>query len=91
MQQGDLTHFPVQVVVNAANEELKLRGGLAAALLRAAGPELQDLGVPGAPFGILDASRENLLRPGTDPAHTRAGPARPSVSLSISKKTKPMR
>ena len=31
------------------------------------------LGVPGAPFGILDASRENLLRPGTDPAHTRAG------------------
>ena len=42
VQQGDLTHFPVQVVVNAANEELKLRGGLAAALLRAAGPELQE-------------------------------------------------
>ncbi|XP_044798475.2 protein mono-ADP-ribosyltransferase PARP14 isoform X2 [Bubalus bubalis] len=42
VQQGDLTHFPVQVVVNAANEELKLRGGFAAALLRAAGPELQE-------------------------------------------------
>ncbi|CAI9175696.1 unnamed protein product [Rangifer tarandus platyrhynchus] len=42
VQQGDLTHFPVQVVVNAANEELKLRGALAAALLRAAGPELQE-------------------------------------------------
>uniref|UniRef100_A0A8C6FQ35 Poly [ADP-ribose] polymerase n=1 Tax=Moschus moschiferus TaxID=68415 RepID=A0A8C6FQ35_MOSMO len=42
VQQGDLTHFPVQVVVNAANEGLKLRGALAAALLRAAGPELQE-------------------------------------------------
>ncbi|KAI4579150.1 hypothetical protein MJT46_000518 [Ovis ammon polii x Ovis aries] len=42
VQQGDLTHFPVQVVVNAANEELKPRGALAAALLGAAGPELQE-------------------------------------------------
>ncbi|XP_061050236.1 protein mono-ADP-ribosyltransferase PARP14 isoform X2 [Eubalaena glacialis] len=41
VQQGDLTQFPVEVVVNAANEELKLTGGLAAALLKAAGPELQ--------------------------------------------------
>lgn len=42
VQQGDLTQFPVEVVVNAANEELKLKGGLAAALLKAAGPELQE-------------------------------------------------
>ncbi|XP_007175686.2 protein mono-ADP-ribosyltransferase PARP14 [Balaenoptera acutorostrata] len=42
VQQGDLTQFPVEVVVNAANEELKLTGGLAAALLKAAGPELQE-------------------------------------------------
>uniref|UniRef100_A0A9L0IUH2 Poly [ADP-ribose] polymerase n=1 Tax=Equus asinus TaxID=9793 RepID=A0A9L0IUH2_EQUAS len=41
VQQGDLTQFPVEVVVNAANEDLKLSGGLAAALLKAAGPELQ--------------------------------------------------
>ncbi|XP_058411902.1 protein mono-ADP-ribosyltransferase PARP14-like isoform X1 [Diceros bicornis minor] len=41
VQQGDLTRFPVEVVVNAANEDLKLSGGLAAALLKAAGPELQ--------------------------------------------------
>lgn len=41
VQQGDLTRFPVEVVVNAANEDLRLSGGLAAALARAAGPELQ--------------------------------------------------
>ncbi|KAG8508533.1 LOW QUALITY PROTEIN: Protein mono-ADP-ribosyltransferase PARP14 [Galemys pyrenaicus] len=41
VQQGDLAVFPVEVVVNAANEELKLLGGLAAALLKAGGPELQ--------------------------------------------------
>ncbi|XP_037381338.1 protein mono-ADP-ribosyltransferase PARP14-like [Talpa occidentalis] len=41
VQQGDLTGFPVEVVVNAANEELQHIGGLAAALLEAAGPELQ--------------------------------------------------
>lgn len=41
VQQGDLTRFPVDVVVNMANENLKLSGGLAAALSQAAGPELQ--------------------------------------------------
>ncbi|XP_006884365.1 PREDICTED: poly [ADP-ribose] polymerase 14 [Elephantulus edwardii] len=40
VHQGDLTQFPVEVVVNAANEDLKHSGGLAAALLKAAGPEL---------------------------------------------------
>lgn len=41
VQQGDLTRFPVEVVVNAANEDLRHSGGLAAALSKAAGPELQ--------------------------------------------------
>ncbi|XP_045041876.2 protein mono-ADP-ribosyltransferase PARP14 isoform X3 [Desmodus rotundus] len=41
VQQGDLTRFPVEVVVNAANENLRHSGGLAAALSKAAGPELQ--------------------------------------------------
>ncbi|VFV33379.1 poly polymerase 14 [Lynx pardinus] len=41
VQRGDLTQFPVEVVVSTANEDLKLSGGLAAALSKAAGPELQ--------------------------------------------------
>ncbi|XP_074949069.1 protein mono-ADP-ribosyltransferase PARP14 [Phalacrocorax aristotelis] len=39
--KGNLCHYPVDVVVNASNEELKHIGGLAEALLKAAGPELQ--------------------------------------------------
>ncbi|XP_006869486.1 PREDICTED: poly [ADP-ribose] polymerase 14 [Chrysochloris asiatica] len=41
VQKGDLTRFPVEVVVNAANENLEHTSGLAGALLKAAGPELQ--------------------------------------------------
>ncbi|NXN91385.1 PAR14 polymerase, partial [Rhinopomastus cyanomelas] len=39
--KGNLCAHPVDVVVNASNEDLKHIGGLADALLRAAGPELQ--------------------------------------------------
>ncbi|KAF6385251.1 poly(ADP-ribose) polymerase family member 14 [Rhinolophus ferrumequinum] len=41
VQQGDLTQFPVEVVVNSANGDLRHSGGLAAALSKAAGHELQ--------------------------------------------------
>lgn len=41
VRKGNLTHYPVDVVVNASNEDLKHIGGLAEALSRAAGPELQ--------------------------------------------------
>ncbi|NWH50637.1 PAR14 polymerase, partial [Fregata magnificens] len=39
--KADLCNYPVDVVVNASNEDLKHIGGLAEALLKAAGPELQ--------------------------------------------------
>ncbi|XP_021254186.1 poly [ADP-ribose] polymerase 14 isoform X3 [Numida meleagris] len=39
--KGNLCNYPVDVVVNASNEGLKHTGGLAWALLQAAGPELQ--------------------------------------------------
>ncbi|XP_010291658.1 PREDICTED: poly [ADP-ribose] polymerase 14-like [Phaethon lepturus] len=39
--KADLCAYPVDVVVNASNEDLKHIGGLAEALSKAAGPELQ--------------------------------------------------
>nr|XP_020500425.1 protein mono-ADP-ribosyltransferase PARP14-like isoform X1 [Labrus bergylta] len=40
--KADMCSYPVDVVVNASNPDLKLNGGLSAALLKAAGPSLQD-------------------------------------------------
>ncbi|NXG04385.1 PAR14 polymerase, partial [Sakesphorus luctuosus] len=40
--KGDLSDYPVDVVVNTSNEDLKHIGSLAEALLRAAGPTLQE-------------------------------------------------
>uniref|UniRef100_A0A8C7V7M6 Macro domain-containing protein n=1 Tax=Oryzias sinensis TaxID=183150 RepID=A0A8C7V7M6_9TELE len=43
VSRGDICSFSVDAVVNAANEELQHIGGLALALLKAAGPQLQKL------------------------------------------------
>nr|XP_033473820.1 poly(ADP-ribose) polymerase family member 14-related sequence 1 [Epinephelus lanceolatus] len=40
--KADLCSYPVHAVVNASNNVLKHNGGLSAALLNAAGPQLQD-------------------------------------------------
>ncbi|KAM9347764.1 protein mono-ADP-ribosyltransferase PARP14-like [Symphorus nematophorus] len=40
--KADMCSYPVHAVVNASNQDLKHSGGLSAALLNAAGPQLQD-------------------------------------------------
>ncbi|XP_041806597.1 poly(ADP-ribose) polymerase family member 14-related sequence 1 isoform X2 [Chelmon rostratus] len=40
--KADLCSYPVHAVVNVSNQDLKHNGGLAAALLNAAGPQLQN-------------------------------------------------
>ncbi|XP_029967706.1 protein mono-ADP-ribosyltransferase PARP14-like [Salarias fasciatus] len=40
--KADMCSYPVHAVVNSSNQDLKHNGGLAAALLKAAGPQLQD-------------------------------------------------
>lgn len=70
VQQGDLTRFPVEVVVNAANEDLRLSGGLAAALSKAAGPELQaDCDRIVKKKGKIPTGHATISKPGKLPYH----------------------
>ena len=41
LQQGDLTEMDVDAIVNAANNDLRLGGGVAGAIRRKGGPEIQ--------------------------------------------------
>ncbi|XP_023613124.1 poly [ADP-ribose] polymerase 14-like isoform X1 [Myotis lucifugus] len=70
VQQGDLTRFPVEVVVNAANEDLRLSWGLAAALSKAAGPELQaDCDRIVKKKGKIPTGHATISKPGKLPYH----------------------
>ncbi|CAO2631689.1 Protein mono-ADP-ribosyltransferase PARP14 [Lemmus lemmus] len=70
VQQGDLARFPADVVVNAANENLKHINGLALALSNAAGPELQaecDKIVRSS--GMVLTGNAVISKPGNLPCH----------------------
>ncbi|XP_023613072.1 poly [ADP-ribose] polymerase 14-like [Myotis lucifugus] len=70
VQKGDLTRFPVEVVVNAANEDLRLSEGLAAALSKAAGPELQaDCDRIVKEKGKIPTGHVTISKPGKLPYH----------------------
>jgi len=52
---GDVTKLEVDAIANAANTQLKHGGGVAAAISRAGGPEVQRESDEKAPIGLGDA------------------------------------
>ena len=53
--QGDVTQLEVDAIANAANTELRHGGGVAAAISRAGGPEVQRESSERAPIGLGEA------------------------------------
>src|SRR5256886_16793231 len=54
--QGDLTQQDVDAIVNAANNDLELGGGVAGAIARAGGPQIQAEGRSIGPIEVGDAA-----------------------------------
>jgi len=54
--QADVTKLDVDAITNAANTRLKHGGGVAAAISRAGGPEVQRESDEKAPIGLGDAA-----------------------------------
>jgi O-acetyl-ADP-ribose deacetylase (regulator of RNase III) len=55
LEKGDITHSQVDAIVNAANEALVLGGGVAGAILRAGGSEIQEECLRRAPIRTGEA------------------------------------
>jgi O-acetyl-ADP-ribose deacetylase len=55
VRQADVTQLEVDAVANAANTELRHGGGVAGAIARAAGPELERESRERAPIGLGEA------------------------------------
>lgn len=53
--ETDVTALPVDAITNAANTQLKHGGGVAAAISRAGGPEVQRESTDKAPIGLGEA------------------------------------
>jgi O-acetyl-ADP-ribose deacetylase len=53
--QADVTKLEVDAIANAANTELRHGGGVAAAICRAGGPEVQRESTEKSPIGLGDA------------------------------------
>jgi O-acetyl-ADP-ribose deacetylase len=55
VQQADITKLEVDAIANAANTQLRHGGGVAAAISRAGGPDVQRESDEAAPIGLGDA------------------------------------
>jgi len=64
--QSDVTKLEVDAIANAANTQLKHGGGVAAAISRAGGPEVQRESDERAPIGLGEATETTA---GDMPAH----------------------
>jgi O-acetyl-ADP-ribose deacetylase len=90
--QGDITAADTQAIVNAANNEGWLGSGVAGAIRRAAGDQVEAEAVAQAPWPVGDAVRTGPGHPGgrgvKAPLHTAAmAPGRPASAAAVGSAT----